>query len=518
MYSAVDMEEKIIAVESEAGFRVLFEYATLGILVTNANGRIELANPGATKLFGYDTAELTGQLIEILIPEGLRHRHVQHRDKYFDKPKARPMGLGMELFAKKKDGTIFPVEISLGHYQLGGEQLAVAFITDISARKESEQKLRKSNEELENRVRERTLELTEALEHQKEINELKSRFVSFASHEFRTPLSTILSSIALVDRYIDLNNEEKRKKHIERIKSSVKTLTFILNDFLSLDKLEQGKIEAEKETFDLELFVRDVLEEMDGLLKEGQKIVFHYDGIRKITKDKEILRNVLLNLLSNAVKYSTEDKLITLNAIVAADMAIIEVIDQGIGVPEDEHKFLFNKFFRAKNAINFQGTGLGLNIVKRYMELMNGTIDFESQLNEGTKVTIKFPLIEHKKSTILLIEDNAEISENTAELLEISGFKVRVAFNGTEGLSMIEKEHPDIILCDIQMPETNGIEVLAVLKKKKSTSSIPFIFLTASVEKKEILEGLKMGADEYLCKPFEFNVLIEVIERCLKNK
>ena len=511
------MEDKVISLESEAGFRVLFEYATIGILVVSTTGRIELANPGAANLFGYEKGELTGQKLEILIPDGLRHRHVHHRKDYFEKPKSRPMGLGMALYARKKDGSIFPVEISLGHYQLGGEKLAVAFITDITARLDSEQKLRKINEELENSVRERTLELTEALEYQKEMNELKSRFVSLASHEFRTPLSTILSSVSLVDRYTELGNEEKRKKHIERIRSSVKNLTFILNDFLSLDKLEQGKMETNKESFDFEEFINDVLEEIDGMLKEGQEILFKHHGNKKILQDKKILRNVLLNLLSNAVKYSKEGKIIKINTKVNNDFTVVEVIDQGIGIPEDEEKFLFKKFFRAKNAVNYQGTGLGLNIVKRYMELLDGTIDMVSKQNVGTTVTIKFPSKHTRVSNILIIDDNLEIRENTSELLAISGYAVRVALNGAEGLSMISKEIPDLILLDVQMPEVNGFEVLSMLKKQESTAGIPFIFLTASMEKREILKGLKMEANEYLCKPYEFNDLIAAIERCLRK-
>ena len=149
-------EHSTLSLESEAGFRALFEYATVGILVISAAGRIELANPCIEKLFGYKNAELIGQLVEVLIPEAFRHRHVHHRDGYFNTPKARPMGYGLSLHAKKKDGIEFPVEISLGHYQLDNQQMAVAFVTDITESK-------RSQEELEARVKERTLELTQSL-------------------------------------------------------------------------------------------------------------------------------------------------------------------------------------------------------------------------------------------------------------------------------------------------------------------------------------------------------------------
>jgi len=377
-------EQSTLTLESEAGFKALFEYATVGILVISSEGRIELANPCIERLFGYKKAELIGQLVEVLIPEAFRHKHVHHREGYFNRPKARPMGYGLSLFARKKDGFEFPVEISLGHYQLDDERLAVAFVTDITESK-------RSQEELEAKVRERTLELTQSLEREKELNEMKSRFVSMASHEFRTPLSAILSSLALVDNYSVEGHEEKRKKHIERIKSSVKNLTTILNDFLLLDKAEQGKIELYKETFDLYDFAGDIIEEVNGMLKQGQQIILSHTGGKEVIQDKKILRNIFLNLLSNAIKYSHEHKKIHFSIEITHNFALVKVKDEGIGIPKEEQQNLFGKFYRARNVTNIQGTGLGLNIVQKYVELLDGTIEFISEQGKGTVFTVKFP-------------------------------------------------------------------------------------------------------------------------------
>jgi len=385
-------EESKSYLESEAGFRALFQFASIGILVTGQGGQIKLVNPSAEKLFGYTASELIGQSIEILIPDHLRTQHVHHREVYFEKPKARPMGLGMKLYARKKDGSVFPVEISLGSYELSGNKMAMAFVTDITQRLAAENELKKINEELEDRIRERTLELTKALSSEKELNEMKSRFVSIASHEFRTPLSAILSSISLVDRYTEQGQEEKRVKHIERIKSSVKNLTDILNDFLSLDKLEQGKVEIENSWFNLPDFCEDIIEEVKGMLKHGQHIHYTHQGDTEILMDKKILRNIMLNLLSNATKYSEEEKEIEFTTQADSSQTSVTVKDQGIGIPEEEQKNLFGKFFRARNALNIQGTGLGLNILKRYVELLDGKIHFKSKLEEGTTFTIDFPL------------------------------------------------------------------------------------------------------------------------------
>lgn len=677
-----------ILFESEAGFQALFQYAPVGILVIDRYGHIQLANPGIEIIFGYKNAEVIGKPLDMLIPEAKRKKHAQHMKGYFANPKARSMGYGLDLLARRKDGIEFPVEISLGHYELYDEQLAVAFVTDITERikaeeqarqsekeyrfifegihesfmlqqivkdknghivdllfleinpateklmgkprheiighlrseffgapddhltniisrvekgenvryqqyldslgrwfdrsfyslkpgqlvtlsidvtqhKQDEEALRKSQslleseaaalfylnergtrlwrindlqqgldemlasaielmnadkgnvqlldpekhvlhiaaqsgfsqefidyfqevsasdnsacgralntktqitvedtetdpsfaahgeiarrsvfravqstplyrhdgipigmisthfanthhftaqelnkmelyarkaesfiercqmiEALEKKVIERTCELTEALGREKALSDLKSRFLSIASHEFRTPLSTILSSTSLIDKYNKEEQEENRKKHTARIKSSVNNLTGILDDFLSLDKLEQGKVKITRELINLYELAFEITEELNGILKPGQVIYLSYNGERNIVQDKKILRNILLNLLSNAIKYSAEHKGIYLFIEIENGVAFIKVKDEGIGIPEEEQKNLFSKFYRARNAINIQGTGLGLNIVKRYVELLDGTITFVSKENEGSTFFIEFP-------------------------------------------------------------------------------------------------------------------------------
>lgn len=299
-----------------------------------------------------------------------------------------------ELKNRAKDGSFYWVDTTIVPFldEHGKPYQYLAIRSDITQRKLAEEQLLQSNEELENKVVERTLELTQALERERELNEMKSRFVSMASHEFRTPLSAILSSISLVDHYITLDQREKRQKHVDRIKASVKNLTSLLDDFLSLEKLEQGKVETHTSDFDLAELLEDVVEEMDGMLrKKNQTVKLEFEGEKMIHQDKKILRNIFLNLLSNAVKYSAEWKEILVTAIVENNKASISVRDQGIGIPAEAQKHLFGKFFRAENATNIQGTGLGLNIVKRYVELLDGDISFISKENLGSTFTVDFP-------------------------------------------------------------------------------------------------------------------------------
>lgn len=230
-----------------------------------------------------------------------------------------------------------------------------------------------------------------ALSKEKELSELKSRFVSMASHEFRTPLSTIMSSANLIDRYEEDEQLDRRRKHVHRIKSNVKTLTSILNDFLSISKLEEGIIGSHPTEIRVQDFLTELTEEMQEIAKEGQTIYLDCSWAGSIFADKEHFKNIMINLVSNAIKYSSEGDEIHLCCIEADDEFSIEVKDQGIGIPETEQKRLFERFYRANNATNIQGTGLGLYIVRRYAELMGGRITFKSEFEKGSVFTVHLP-------------------------------------------------------------------------------------------------------------------------------
>ena len=263
--------------------------------------------------------------------------------------------------------------------------------------------LKKRNQKIPNliikRSREiRLLELRTLLEKEKTINDANTCFLSMASHEFKTPLSSILSSIFLIEKYTELietKNEKvyivEREKHLSKIKKTIHHLTETLNNFLSIDKLDQGEIKVKPEETNLKLFSEDILDEIKSLLKNGQKIAYTYYGDEIIHLDKNILRNIYLNLLSNAIKYSGTDKEIHLDIKVRKNDIIIQVIDQGIGIAESEQEKLFTRFFRANNVQQTEGSGLGLHIVKQYVELIHGKISFSSKPNKGTTFKITFP-------------------------------------------------------------------------------------------------------------------------------
>ncbi|MES2555660.1 MAG: PAS domain-containing sensor histidine kinase [Bacteroidota bacterium] len=389
--------------QSQEGIlNALFLHATEGILVTNSKGEITRINPSAEKLFGYSTGELTGSKIEVLVPRRFSSKHEHNRSDYAHHPHARSMGLGMELYGVKKDGSEFPVEISLSPYTYEDKTFVVAFILDITLRKLAEEKLKNYSTDLEEQVKNRTLvlekainelektkkELNTSLEKEKELSEMKSRFVSMASHEFRTPLTTMMSSLSLITKYGELSDVESQTKHVGKIKNSIKNLTDILNDFLSASKLEEGKVENKPEEFNINLFISEIISEMQGMLTGKQSLVHRHTGNEMAFLDSKILKNVLFNLVSNAIKFSNHEGKIELSTHVDERAIVIAVQDDGIGINKEDQENLFERFFRGSNAAHIQGTGLGLSIVARYVELMKGTIRIDSVQHEGTKVTL----------------------------------------------------------------------------------------------------------------------------------
>ena len=406
-------------IQEQEKFKAIFQNASLGILVVNDSGNITLANDYLITEFGYDNLdELIGKKMEILIPSRYREVHISERNHFMEQPASRPMGIGRELFGLTKDGVEIPVEVSLSNYTDEQGTFSIAFVMNITARVKAQSILRQQrlqlaamnkemeslNAELEKKVAARTAilqetlkkleesrdELTKALSKEKDLGDMKSAFVSMASHEFRTPLSTILSSASLLAKYKLTSEQEKRDKHIQRIKSSVLNLNNILNEFLSLGKIEDGKIIRHESNFDIKEMISQQVNEMAEFFKKGQKVIYTHAGNQAVFLDEVLFKNILINLLSNAAKFSEENKPITVTTEVTNDALKFCVKDQGMGISTKDQENLFQIFYRASNAINIPGTGLGLHIVAKYVEMMNGKIELKSKLNKGTEINIIF--------------------------------------------------------------------------------------------------------------------------------
>ncbi|WP_159476823.1 PAS domain-containing sensor histidine kinase [Dyadobacter sp. 3J3] len=392
--------------ENTALLKAIIENAIDGIITINEKGIIETINPSGCKLFEYEPGEVIGRNISMLMPEPDKHQHDGYLGQYHQTGQAHIIGIGREVMGLRKSGFEFPFRLGISEVQYSGRKIYTGFIHDISREKAAEEMLKNYASDLEEQVQERTFllndsvkaledskeKVSKSLEKEMELGQLKSRFVSMASHEFRTPLSAIQLSAILIEKYAGEDINPKISKHLAKIKTGVRNLTGILNDFLSLERLEAGEFKPVLSMFDLIKFSEEITEEMQLIAKENQQIVYQHTGTSAmVTMDKSLLKNAIVNLVSNAIKYSGENTFIEFNTEIDKSILTICIKDDGIGIPENDQKHLFEAFFRAHNTGTIAGTGLGLNIVTRYAGLMNGKVDFESKVNQGTSFTLTFP-------------------------------------------------------------------------------------------------------------------------------
>ena len=403
-------------------FNVLFEAASEGIIVVNTHQVIVSSNLAADNMFGYNKGELKGKPLNLLIPPKYRSAHPTHFKGFLQDSEKRQMGHGRDLYGVKKNGDEFPVEAGLNPFQIGEERYVMSLIIDISVRKEAQRQITELNNELEGKIKVRTKELEEsiqklqnanksleleikrrkeaenriktALQKEKELSDLKTKFLSLVSHEFKTPLSGILTSVVLAGKYKLEEQQEKREKHLNTIKSKVHYLDNILNDFLSIERLESGKVNYKFTSFSLSKVVNEVVYNANVTLKSGQNIEYTRDIDNIVLhQDEKILELVLSNLLSNAIKYSPEDTLIKFEIEVEEKKIRFLVTDEGMGIPAKDQKHIFERYFRAENALLNQGTGIGLNIAKVHLENLGGTISFSSEENRGTQFIVELPIV-----------------------------------------------------------------------------------------------------------------------------
>lgn len=365
--------------KSEERYRTIFSNALVPIFTMDlASSKVtEVNNPGV-ELLGYESKE------DLIKNFDFKSHYVYPEERKKNMITILENGeLRKIQQMKRKDGSLFWCSIFT---KLNDEKTTTqTILLDVTSQIAFQ-------EELQTKVAERTFELTESLAREKELNEMKSNFLGIASHEFRTPLGTILSSNSLLKSYIEKGQHELITKHIDRITNSVKHLNSILNDFLTLEKLRKGFVDFEVNEFNLPEFMTETISEIELLVKmNGQSIYYSHTGESYVKQSVKIIKNILLNLLSNASKYSEKGKEIKIESYVNEATITFTIQDHGIGIPLKDQEKLFTEFYRASNAKNIQGTGLGLVIVKNYTALLEGAINFISEENKGTIFTLSFP-------------------------------------------------------------------------------------------------------------------------------
>jgi PAS domain S-box-containing protein len=507
-------------IKAERRFRELLEAAPDAIIEVDRQGRIVLMNAVAEKMFGYARNELLGQSMDLLVPDRFRATHSQHRQNYLARPQVRPMGSGLELNAQRKDGSRFPVEISLSPVQSEEGFRVTAIIRDVTERKRAEEQIRAMNERF-------TAELT-ATNQQLEIrnreveraNRLKSEFLASMSHELRTPLHTIIGFSELLREEMEGSLNDKQKRFLGHIHQDALHLLELINDILDLSKIEAGRLELRHEEFDAAQALAEVLASIRPLAITKALTVEERvpEGIR-LHADRVRYKEVLYNLLSNAVKFTPNGGRIWVEGTIDGGFARIAVNDTGIGLPVEEHETIFNKFYQAAATTKGvrEGTGLGLAITKRLVEQHGGHIWIESEVGKGSCFTFTFPLAgppvveaapvrrpaavpegAQAGPLVLIVEDEKTGQELLASYLEPHGYRIATASSSEEAVRKAVELRPDAITLDLIMPGETGWRTLQRLRTMAETAHIPVIVVSVLEEQKS---AMTLGANEYLTKP-----------------
>jgi PAS domain S-box-containing protein len=496
--------ESAARAKAEGRLRELLEAAPDAIIEVDREGRIVLLNKVAQKLFGYKREELLGASVDMLLPEAIRTKHEAHRAGYSAHPSTRPMGQGLTLSARRRDGTELPVEISLSPIRIGDSLTVMAIVRDVTERRIFEQELKKAYQELEARNRE--------VEH---ANQLKSEFLASMSHELRTPLHTIIGFTELLKEESQGPLNEPQKRFIGHVHRDSVHLLELINDILDLSKIEANQMELQIESFDAREVVQAALA---GIIPAAQAkdidVENRLDRPVYVLADRIRFREIVSNLMSNAVKFTPKGGRVWVEASLAElDTAAISVFDTGIGIALADQDVIFDRFRQVGPATSGvrEGTGLGLAIVKRLVEMHGGNVRVESSPGEGSVFTFTVPVDMarlHTQPLVLIIEDEPGGRDLLASYLEPLGIRTEFAATADAGIALARRIRPDAITLDLMLPDHSGWRVLEELRSTPEMSAVP-VFVVSMLDKDRA--AVARGATDYLQKPLSRDVLVRAL-------
>jgi PAS domain S-box-containing protein len=503
-------------------FQSFLESVPDAIIIVNKEGNIQYSNTQTEILFGYEKDEIIGNKIELLMPSRFKEAHQHHRQGYIANPKVRKMGEGMQLFAKHKNQSEFPVEISLSKLDTEEGFLVCASIRDVSNQKRIEK------------------ELTEAIIKAENAVKSKQQFLSNMSHEIRTPMNAIIGFTKVI---LKTDLTPKQKEYLRAIKMSGDTLIVLINDILDLAKVDAGKMVFEKAPFKLSLSISTMLHLFETKIQEKNlELIVKYDqNIPEVLVGDAIrLHQIILNLVSNAVKFTTEGKIIIgvrkLTEVNENITIEFSVADTGIGIETKKIDKIFENFQQAHSQTSriFGGTGLGLAIVKQLVEAQGGSIQVESEVDKGSTFSFVLNFKKANGATVLdnqitelvdndikgvkvLVVEDVELNQLLMKtLLDDFGFESDIAGNGKIAVEKLEKNKYDIVLMDLQMPVMNGFQATDYIRNTLQ-SSIPIIALTADVTTVDLEKCTEVGMNDYIAKPVDDRKLYSKIVGLIKK-
>jgi PAS domain S-box-containing protein len=511
--------------ESEDRFRRVVEASPSALVMIDQTGRIALVNGQADAVFGYARDELIGQPVEILVPDRVRASHPAHRAGFFAAPSSRAMGSGRDLYACRKDGSEFPVEIGLSPIVTADGPMVLSAIVDISQRKQREVELAKAKTDAEAASR------------------AKSDFLSQMNHELRTPLNAVIGFAQLLQLDRDRTLSARQKEYCQDILRGGHDLLELINELLDLSRIEAGQVKLSVER----VAVADVLAQIHDAMsllaiEAGVRLeVNQAAGVPDIRADALRLRQILLNLVSNAIKYNRKGGSVLVTVLAAvADRVRIIVVDTGVGIAPERQDELFTPFNRlGAEYTAIEGTGLGLALSKMLVEAMDGTIGFTSRPGEGSTFWIELPAeaFETRPTrasaaaasskegvsrataggySVLYVEDNPVSLRLMEHLVSTLPNVVMLAAPRPQlGLDLARTHRPDVIVLDLNLPNMDGFKVLACLKAAPETCDIPVIALTAAARPNDIERGLAAGFFRYVTKPIDVKTFFAAVDDAL---
>ncbi len=503
------VEERERAKDAERRFLHLIESAPDAILITDGEGRIVLSNRQAERLFGFSADELAGRSIETLVPERFRERHRVHRARDVDKPTVRPMGSGLDLAGCRRDGTEFPVEISLSHTETSEGRFVIAVVRDVTQQKLAERELVSAKESAEAAAR------------------VKSDFLATMSHEIRTPMNGV---IGMTDLLLDTKLTDEQREYAETVRHCGQHLLAIINDILDFSKGESGKLTLESIDFDLRAAIEEVIDVLAGKAADkglNLACLFYADVPVMLRGDPGKLRQILFNFVGNAIKFTERGEVVItvkLVGFVGDDATVrFEVSDTGIGIDGETQKRLFQPFVQADSSTTrrYGGTGLGLAICKQLVELMGGRIGVESRIGEGSTFWFTVPF--HPPSAVpsssldsapaslrgrrLCIVDDHATNRRVIELYaEKWGVSWVSAENGHQALQLLRNaalcnQACDVAIIDSQMPGMSGLDLVKAIKADPLLASTRLVLLASRGQRGDAKLAREAGCEAYLTKP-----------------
>jgi PAS domain S-box-containing protein len=511
----------------ERRFRYLLEAAPDAILEIDRDGRIVLMNAATERLFGYSRDELSGKNVDILVPNEVRARHAHHRANYGAHPLPRPMGSGLLLQGQRKDGTRFPVEISLSPFESDEGFRIGAIIRNVTDRIRAEEQIRalqaRHTEELTAANRQLEIRKREA----EAANQLKSEFLASMSHELRTPLHTIIGFAELLSEGMEGSLTDKQLRFINHILKDGRHLLDLINDILDLSKIEAGHLELKLEDFEWTEALRDVVATIqpqavakDVALKSADEML-----PQRLCADRVRFKAILYNLLSNAVKFTPSGGKVWVEAAVDEKMLVVSVRDTGIGIPVEQQARIFDKFYQTGMTTKGvrEGTGLGLAITKHLVERHGGTITVQSNPGHGSSFTFTIPLeargsepVSPERNNVttrpllLILQADAAAREALVSYVEAQGYRTEVASNSDELLLKARDLKPAAIALDLLAPGAQGWNTLRELRQMPETAEIPVLIVSVMDQAQDITTA---GVAAYLVKPVDSEILISTLRQ-----